>query len=155
MSATSRSLHESGAYDRAEAAIQRRTGVGIQFATSRKAIGWYFETRLRMQAAHGMHPGTDLVDGRTGERARIVVDGGKGGDLDEVLATLSSLARALNEAHVYYPRGTAALVMMLDGNKKQSEIADEHKVTQQTISIEVGRAVAYLDGVLRAGGVLR
>lgn len=148
-------------YQRAEEAIERRRA-RLTFPTARRALGWMFEAGLKMQAPHGMHPKTSpvsvMVDGLprpTDERVLVQVEGGEGGDLDEVFATLSTINRALNDCQRDFPRGCSALVLIVRDGRSQASIADEHKLSQTTVSAEVGKADAYLTGVLRAAGVLR
>jgi hypothetical protein len=161
--ATTNKPEADATFERAEAALKaRREGDRTASSSVRKTLAWYFETRERMQAPNGMHPKTDCVSLATGERARIQVDGGKGGDLDGILADVATIGAAIETAKAEEPMGTAALLELVQArwvNGKptvtQQAIADRQKVPQRTLSYHVGKAEKILAQVLAGGRVSR
>jgi len=126
-----------------------------RFPTPKAAIAWYVEASARFQAPNPMHPRTDCVNRSTGERARIQVDGGKGGDLDGTLADLSTVGEVLADTRRHYPRAVAALVETLTSRVTQQAIADRHRISAQALSAEIGRALDSMRPRLEAAGLLR
>lgn len=74
--------------ERADRVIFARRPGALTFGSPREALEWYFAARRRMSAPQGMHVSTD--------RAMVgQVDGGRGGDIDNVHATMSTIGAAL------------------------------------------------------------
>lgn len=137
---------------RAEAALSRRQPGSLTFRSVRTALEWYFVRRDAMQSPQGMHPRGEAAP--NGEVVIVSVDGGRGGDLAEVLVTVSEIGRALRQLQVDFPRPAAVLELVHLHGRTQAEVAREHGLAQATVSAELGRAEAYLAGALRASEVL-
>jgi DNA-directed RNA polymerase specialized sigma24 family protein len=136
---------------RAEVVLERRAKSSLTFRSARSALVWYYEARERLQAAHSLHPRGEL---HKGEIVRVSVDGGRGGDLDEVLATLCTIARALADLTERMPYPARALSYQLQDGLPQKEIAKLLNCSQQQVSIEVGKAESFLAGALLGSGVV-
>lgn len=149
-------------YHRAEAARLRRSAPGITFASLRACLLWYYEARDRLQVPTGMHPRTERVPSSTrgrgyrGDEAVLLqVDGGPGGDLDEVFATARTVQQSLEQAGRHHPRGVQGLYETVALGRSQASVADEWKLSQQAVSQDIGRAMSFLTGALSVAGVLR
>lgn len=142
--------------ERAAAAKKER----LTFPSVRACLGWYFEARERMQSPKGMHLRTEAAnEGRADTRVLLRVDGGSGGDLDEVLATLATVTMALEkvqkaEAMGLLPkRSYQVLVLSYRDGLTQADIAAALQFRQQQASVMLGRAEDCLLGGL-VGGVV-
>lgn len=126
---------------RADASLRRkRRDNGRTFPSLDAALTWYFEMRLKMQAPHSMAPrGT-----KVGSEVVIVeVDGGGGGDLDEALVTLQTIARSLEDLRAADPRAYLVLELAELGDpnvpdidstamRRVEQLVDDHRrVAQQ------------------------
>lgn len=122
--------------DRAERVLRRRQQ-RLTFATVEQALGWYWLYRDRMQGAQA----PVLRDDRD-------VEGGPGGDIDEVLATISTIGTALDHLRRMSPRQHAIVEFATRDGLSQREIAKRTGLSQAQVSVEYGRADAYLRGWL-------
>jgi len=127
----------------------------LVFGSTRAALRWYVETRLRMAEAHGLHPHTEKIYDWT--RALIDVDGGEGGDLDELLATMATVGIALDRLKEYDPT-LHRVALSYGGGETQAEIGKAIGQSPRIVSEFLSRADAYVaaligghDGVLRGG----
>lgn len=76
--------------DQAIAADKARRAKGSgTFRSVSAALTWWGAAKHRMRGAHAMHPRTE--HGPDGQQHRVSVDGGRGGDIDEVLATIATI----------------------------------------------------------------
>lgn len=148
-------------WHRAEAALAARRE-GKSFASVRAALGWYYEARQRLQAPNPRHPHTEpapyrgeLGESRSDTRVLIQVDGGKGGDMDDILATLLDIQRAVEEASRAHPRGMETLYLLVTTPRTQGQIADLYKVSQASLSVEIGKVESHLKGALTFAGIVR
>lgn len=160
MAATSRDANADATLLAANATVQRRAHArGVTFTGVRHALQWWGEARGRMQAPNGLHPKTVGVGQGGGyrgdEQVLLQVDGGRGGDIDDVLATLQSVQAGIDRARAEHPRGTEALIQTVVYGKSQASLADAWKLDQGTLSRQIGLAENYLKGFLAAGLVLR
>ena len=77
----------------------RRVAGSLTFRSVPDLLAWWGEAEVRMQGANAMHPRTEAVPTPSGngcgERCVVRVDGGPGGSIDDVHATLASVRRAL------------------------------------------------------------
>jgi hypothetical protein len=149
---TSSNPDVQAAFRAAEDRIRHRESTA--FGSVRAAVGWWSEARERMQAPNPMHPRTECVDRATGERARIVVDGGRGGDLDETFARIATIGEAIEKGRREEAMGTAALLELVTTKSTQTAIADRQKVAQSTLSVHVARAEKVIAAKLRDAGLL-
>lgn len=136
----------------AEEARRRRQRSGLSFRSVRQALGWYWEMRERMSSAHGLHPRGERGPG--GQMVWVQVDGGRGGDLDEVLATLATIHRALEVLRRQDVRGWKMLELCWRDGVSQAEVGRRFQVSQKTVSVLSGKAEAYLAGWFSQGGVM-
>ena len=151
----------SADYARAEQAVTARQS-GYTFPSVRKALEWFYVNRERLQSPLLRTPNTepapyraDLGEHRSDTRVLIQVDGGKGGDIDGAFATLVDISRAIESCCRECPRGMEALRLLVVTTQTQTQIATERRVSQQSLSIEIGRAESYLKGALGHAGILR
>jgi hypothetical protein len=128
----------------------------IVFGSVRAAVGWYVETSLRMREAHGLHPRTEKIDD-FGTRVPVDVDGGQGGDLDELLATLATMSKAFDRLEEYNPT-FHRVALSYGGGESQAEIGKAIGQSPRIVSDYLARGEAFLaaliggpDGVLRRG----
>lgn len=136
----------------ADEALARDSGQG--FRSVEHALDWYWHTRDRMQSPHGMWPRTETHPD-TGEEVRVVVDGGRGGDLDGVHATLKTIHDVLEELRHDEPQQLAVLVRHLRDGKSITAVGQEVGLSTATVSGLHWRGHAYLRGRLRGEGVVR
>lgn len=82
----------------AEERIQARRNIAAQgsltFRSPEDALAWWGAATMRMGGPQGMHPRTETA--RDGAQVHVSVDGGRGGDLAEVHATLADIGAALD-----------------------------------------------------------
>lgn len=156
MTPRARSLSPRAAEDlaRADAARLRRLSSSLSFTSVRAALRWWAEARGRLQAPHNLYPRTEPLPG-TEERVRVDVEGGRGGDLDDVLATATTIGAALDHLRQDYPQEYRVLVLVRLDGQSQAEVARRTGRGAATVSTDVGVAEGYLAGLLRGSGVLR
>lgn len=82
----------------ADERIQARRRVAAQgsltFRSPEDALAWWGFATMRMEGPQGMHPRTETA--RDGSQVHVSVDGGRGGDLAEVHATVTDIGAALD-----------------------------------------------------------
>jgi hypothetical protein len=140
--------------DRANAALAEKRRK-LTFRSVRHAMRWYAETYPRRQSAHGLHPRTEQVDDFGTRVPMHDIDGGPGGDLDEVLATLATITAALDRLRVYNPRLHLVVISIAAGESQES-IGRSIGQSQRIVSYMLGKAEAFLAGRLGdVDGVLR
>lgn len=140
-------------FERAERARMARVGEGRTFRGVQAALAWYFETRTRVQAPKNLYPTTaQTYHGQT--VAVEMVDGGRGSDIEDVLATLATIADALRDLGAYAPMQHRVVRMRHCDCLSQAEIARRMQASQATISAWLGAAEGFLAGALRHGGVI-
>jgi len=140
--------------ERAETALARcsRQGQGITFRSVRAALEWFWRTRERMSSPHGMHPRHEI--GPDGKAVIVSVDGGRGGDLDDVHATALTIARALARLELDNPQAYVLLVDRTRDGLTLAQMERRHNVSCQMASAHIGRGEYYLLGALRAAEVV-
>ncbi len=125
---------------------------GLCFRNLNAALQWFFPMRLRMSCPQGMSPRGELAP--SGDIVVISVDGGKGGDLDEVLSTLVTVQEAIEQLRVDYPRAATVLVSHHRDGKSLRDQAKDAGLHHATMGVELARGEAYLVGRLKGAGVL-
>jgi uncharacterized protein YerC len=111
------------------------------------------EARERMHAPQGVAPRGEI--GLDGKMHRISVDGGQGGDLDEVLSTLATIGQALDKLKAYAPRAHEVVVWVVRDGKSLSDLEQPTGLSAASVSRERDRGFAYLAGVWAGSGLLR
>jgi len=107
-----------------------------------------------MGTAQGLYPRTERVDD-FGGRVAMNVDGGRGGDLDEVLATLATITTALERLEAYDPKKHQVALLYAVG-RTQVEIGVRIGQSQRVVSSLMAQAESFLAALLGGGdGVLR
>ena len=137
---------------RAQTALNRREPGALTFRSVRHAVNWYYEARQRMASPVNMHPRGEI--NAAGDAVIVSVDGGRGGDLHEVLVTLEDIHRGLERLREDLP----TCFEVLDGNARgvsMKKLGEDTGRAAATISAEIGRAEGYLLAVFRAGGIVR
>ena len=116
------------------------------------ALRWYFERRETLTSPKGMHPRSERA--ADGSQVCVIVDGGGGGDFDDVLATLCTLAQCLKRLHEDLPTAWFIVVNKHRDGMTLREAATQLKCSVSSASAHVGRGESYLAGMLRGAGVL-
>lgn len=89
-------------FERAVEAVNREyIGTRAKFRSVAAALRWYFEARERMAGPNPAAPMTDTAP--DGSQVHVRVDGGRGGDIDGVLATMSTIGTALERIGTNVP----------------------------------------------------
>lgn len=139
--------------ERAEHARRRRHEGGMTFRGVGQALGWFYEMREKLSGPQGMHPRGETSD--TGEVVFLQVDGGRGGDFDDTLATVSTIGSLVRELAKHHPVEHRVVELRFRDGKSQADIANMAGLSQSTCSAVLGRAEFYLLAGLRDAGVVR
>ena len=140
---------------RADRAIERRKrlGTGLVFRSVDAALEWFWAASKRMRCAQSPTPRVEHT--QAGEAIILDVDGGRGGDLDEVLATLATIRELLEDLQRDYQLAYRVVVLRTRDGETYREIARALGVSSiSSIATEVWRAEAYLLRALREAGLL-
>lgn len=123
---------------------------GLQFGSVKHALRFTFERGQAMQAPLPQHPrGYRAPDGST---VVVRVDGGRGGSIDDVHATLLTVAAALGQL----PELQREMVELAFREElTQAEIGKRKGMSETTVSLHLSRGIAFLDGYLRGARVIR
>lgn len=123
---------------------------GLQFGSVKHALRFAFARGAAMSAPLPQHPrGYTAADGST---VVLRVDGGRGGSIDEVHATLMTISEALACL------GKLELEMIeltFRDELTQAEIGKRKGFAESTVSTHLHRGVSFLDGWLRHAKVVR
>jgi hypothetical protein len=152
MGVSSSSARAREDFRNAEAQTARRAYDGLTFASVERCLAWFFPMREKMQSPKGMHP---RGEEHLGELVILDIEGGRGGDMDEVLATLSTVGAALEQLRQDIPRAWEVVVARLRDGKTFRDLEKIHGVSCSSLSADEGKGQAYLLGQLRAAGVVR
>lgn len=125
----------------------------MTFATVESCLSFYWERSQALQAANGQAPRGELAP--DGSMVRVDVQGGRGGVLDGVHATLIDINRAMGALKSTLPLAHDALVANWRDGKSQQEIGDLFGISQQRASSLIGRADSFLRGWLQRDGIVR
>lgn len=134
---------------------------GRTFKSVRAAISWWVEARERMSAPKSPAPHTEpapyaRVGGhcRSDTRVLVQVEGGRGGDLDDVLATITTIGQAMAAADRDVRPGAGFLLRVCRDGVTFAKLAEERDVSSSTVSAEIGRAESYLLALLKSAGIV-
>ena len=150
-------------YRAAEEARERQTArsAGCTFASVRAAVSWWVEARERLSAPNSPHRHTEAAPyARIGGRSRpdtrvlVQVEGGKGGDLDGVLATVATIGEAFRAADRDIGRGANALLRVVRDGLTYAKLGEEWNASPSTVSAEIGRAESYLLALLKGAHIV-
>ncbi|MEL6349143.1 MAG: hypothetical protein AAFV53_38920 [Myxococcota bacterium] len=143
----SRSADAAWDLDQAEESRRRRArSGGIRFQSVKAALGWYFEMQGKLGSPQSMHPRTQTAPG--GAQVYVRVDGGRGGDLDEVLATMATIGKALERLHRVFPMGHRILVGVYQEGRTGQLLSEELEVSASNVSRFRGKAEFFLAGAV-------
>lgn len=134
--------------------IRRKAG-SVTFRSVDSALNWFFEMRTKLDGPQSMTPKTHTA--LDGSECTISVDGGRGGDMHEVFATMLTIDQGLVSLRTSMPRAFAILVMRLRDNTSWDDLEKLTGLGRATISKELGNAESYLMGRWKDvdGAVLR
>jgi len=118
--------------------LARNLEEGLRFPSARAALAWYYEKRLLLSSPQGMHPRTETAP--NGQQVSVSVDGGRGGDFDEVLATVATIGKALAELEAFDKRGHQLVELCIGKGWTQTKVARELGYSQGSVSKRLGRA---------------
>ena len=138
---------------RADTARLRHSGVSMSFSSVARALSWYFPARERMSSPRSAAPRT-YPTGRVGERVVVRVDGGSGGDIDDVLATLVSIGQALGQLKTWDDRMHHLVVRRHRDGWSMDRMAVEMKAGATKVSKLVHQGEMFLAGFLKGEAVL-
>lgn len=144
--------HNTAAEDlaRAEKALARR----CRFASARSAVVWYWEARERMSSPKNMYP--DHAETYYGEKVPTPrVDGGKGSSMEDVLADIASIGKALGSLKLHDPVGHRMLERVRRDGHKQADVAQDFECSQQAVSKRLWHAESFVLGALADSGLVR
>lgn len=139
------------AADRAR--LRRVEERGLSWTSVGRVLEWYFPMREKLQSPVGMHPRTSTSS--SGAEVLIRVQGGKGGDIDEVLAVMASVAKTLGGLSTHLPAAAKAIELRHRDGASMEEIAKILQVGPTQASLLVGRGEAFVTGALMVAGVIR
>lgn len=126
---------------------------GLTFGSMRHALGFYFERGEAMSAPVGCHPrGEKAPDGTT---VVVQVDGGRGGSIDDVHATLQTIRQAMADLQAEDRLAHDMIVIHLRDGKSQAETGKAFGMSASSAQVHLGRAIGFLTGWLRREGVVR
>lgn len=152
--ASSRSSQAARDLELADPVTTRRNAPGrLRFQSVASALGWFYPARERMQAANPADIRGERMS--NGEMTRISVDGGPGGDVTEVLATISTIGTALRRLARHNPQAHAIVEWTRRDGKTQAEIEELTNLAQSTISSLLARGEEFLAGCWSECEVLR
>ena len=138
--------------DRADHARRRRLEGGLTFSSAEGALRWFYEAKERMQSPHNLHPRGE--EAASGEVVFVSVDGGRGGDVDEVLTTISTIGRLLRRLAETHPQEHKVLELTHRDGKSLRDV-ESPGLSKSSVSQLLGRAEMWMHGALREAGVLR
>ncbi len=131
---------------------QRRTGTGLSWTSAPRALEWFYEAKERMSSPVGMHPRTSTAPG--GAQVLIRVDGGKGGDLDEVMACIVSIGQTLAALHAWRPQAARAVELRHRDGLSLEKIGHELQVGPTAASKLLHEGESFCAGWLVNAGVV-
>ena len=134
-------------------AARRRPRDPLTFGTVRGAIAWYARQGARLGHPHGLHPRTSR--GPDGRHHLVQVDGGRGGRLDDVLATLLTLHAAIERVRcATQPQHYRAWHLVRVEGQQQNHAAEAVGASEASVSRWVGRIDADLRPALAEAGMM-
>jgi hypothetical protein len=150
--AGSRSPRAGQDLSEAEAERERRVRSGLCFPSVRHALRFYFERGQSMQAPLGMHPRGQIAP--DGSVVYVDVDGGRGGDIHEVLSTLQTIHDAMVELRLSSPVQFELLVRHVRDGDTYAALGKAANCAASTVSADLGKAESFLLGWLRRSEVV-
>jgi hypothetical protein len=120
------------------------------------AVAWFWLYRERMQAPNNPWPRLESqldADGSVIAVAQIE-RGGPGGDMDGILAAVSTIGSALREFETAMPRAHDMVVKTHRDGWALRRLAEQYGAAPSTVSAELGRGEAYLLALLRRDEVI-
>lgn len=140
---------------RADRSTSRRAA-GLSWGSLEKCLAWYWITRERLQSPHTSQPrvefdlqGGDLVAVPMGH-----VEGGRGGDIAETMATVSTIGKGLRLLQVADPVQHDLIVLSSRDGASLRDLAKRQNAHSSTVSVQLGRAEGFLSGFLRGAEIL-
>lgn len=137
--------------DMEAADLRRERGPG--FKGVRSALEWYFEARERMQSPNNNSPKSETA--LDGSQAIVRVDGGKGGNIDDTLSTISTIGGALGALNKFDNQLHYIVVACHRDGKRLADLEEKMGIAISTISARLGKGESFLAGRLHGTGVLR
>lgn len=137
---------------RADRVLSFRGSRDLTFSNVDRALAWYFPARERMQCPQSPRP---RGEEHRGEIVIVDVDGGTGGDVDEVLSTVSTVGDALHELQVREPQAHYIVAQLATTNTSERELASRLELSRGQVGKLRARGESLLAGMLIARGVIR
>lgn len=131
---------------------QRRTTEGLQWTSAPRALTWFYEAKERMSSPVGMHPRTSTAAG--GQQVHVRVQGGKGGDIDEVLASVVSIGQTLAALATWNPQAAQAVELRHRDGASMEKIAQQLQVGATAASKLLHEGESFAAGWLVNAGVV-
>ena len=140
---TSRSLQSDHDLRSAEAASTPFSH--LRFRSVRSALRWYFERTESLSSPQGMHPrGERAADG---SMVMVRVQGGKGGDFDGVLATMTTIGAGMAKLKAHCQVWHQVVVLCERDGWNHRQIAEKFGWSMGKISAWRGQGEAFLAGL--------
>lgn len=130
----------------------RRTTDGLQWTSAPRALTWFYEARERMSSPVGMHPRTSAGPG--GQQVHVRVQGGKGGDIDEVLASIVSIGQTLDALAAWQPQAARAVELRHRDGASMEKIGQDLQVGATAASKLLHEGESFAAGWLVNAGVV-
>lgn len=139
--------------DRAEAALKRRRAEGSRFASVAASLQFYYARRHQLQTPQS--PAPRVAQTYYGQTvAQPQVDGGRGNQLEDVLATLLSVHEGLIALNRDDPTSARVLELVHQDGLPNSKVGHLLGASPATISAWRNSGEMYLLGWLRMAGII-
>jgi hypothetical protein len=139
------------------ARADRGTGNDRTFQGVDPALSWYYLYRERMQSPHSATPRVEhhLVAGELVAVPMGHIEGGRGGDVGETMATISTIGAALRDLQLVDPVEHELVELVHRDGWTLRRLGERFKMAAATVSSRLGNGETHLRALLRRDGILR
>lgn len=138
---------------RAEDALRKRRREGNRFASVSATLGFYYSKRHQLQAPQSPSPRVaQTYHGETVAQPRV--DGGRGGNVEDVLATLYSVHQGVNALAQDHPKAHRVLELVYEGGLVNGDVGRAMGASPATISAWRNAGEMYLLAWLRQAEII-
>lgn len=140
--------------DSSRAEKRRRSEAdGLTFGSLGSCLSFTFERAEAMQGAQGVFPRTELAP--DGSNVYVDVDGGKGGSIDEIHATLQTVRQALGALAASDPQALDFVELHYKGGLSREALGKAKGISATSAGVHLDRGAFFLLGWLSSNGVIR